>query len=234
MPQLWIVHLSGAAVKSQIYLSNNSFLCGKPRLYMRQSANQEAAFKDLFSKEYNKLCKYAFSYTQDEHTAEDVVQDTFIKIWEKKRDLIESPEIRFYLITAVRNNCITLARKKKNQKTQFTDNTPEPDPEPYFSISQETEKENRQLVQVQEALNQLPPKCKEVFLLIKLHGLSYKDAAATLDISIKTIENQMGKAIRILRDYNKSLILFIYLLADIYFVGIGVFIPFIVSYRKGL
>jgi len=138
---------------------------------------------------------------QDEHLAEDVVQETFIKIWEQKKDLITSPDIRYYLITAVRNNCITAIRKTKTTQTHFTDNTPEPEPEPYLGQRQLRENETEQARKIKDALNQLPPKCKEVFLLVKLHNMSYKQAADSLDISVKTIENQMGKAIKILREH---------------------------------
>jgi len=130
-----------------------------------------------------------------------VVQDTFIKIWEQKKDLIESPNIKFYLVTAVRNNCISFIRKQKTQQVKYTDETPEPEPEPHFTASQHEQQAKEQQQKIADALNQLPPKCREVFLLIKLHGMSYKQAAEALDISVKTIENQMGKAIKVLREF---------------------------------
>lgn len=161
----------------------------------------DQVFKALFAREYERLCRYAYTYLQDEHIAEDVVQETFIKIWEQKKELIGSPDIKFYLITAVRNNCITVIRKQKNQRTASTDNTPEPEPEPFLSTRQHLEHEAENARRIAEALNQLPPKCKEVFLLVKMQGMSYKEAAKTLDLSVKTIENQMGKAIKLLRDF---------------------------------
>ncbi len=162
--------------------------------------NTEKDFKKLFDKEYIQLCKYAYSYMQDEHLAEDVVQETFIKIWEQKKALISSPDVRFYLVTAVRNNCISAIRKTKSTQTHFTDNIPaQSDPEPFLGQMAIKEHENQQTRKIQEALNMLPPKCKEVFLLVKLQGMSYKQAADALDLSVKTIENHMGKAIKILR-----------------------------------
>jgi RNA polymerase sigma-70 factor (ECF subfamily) len=167
---------------------------------MDLSVGQEAQFKQLFSKEYSSLCRYALTYMQDTHAAEDVVQDTFIKIWEQKRDIIHLPEIKFYLITAVRNNCISALRKAKSQQVHFTDETPEPEPEPFITNTQQREMASEQTRRIADALNKLPPKCKEVFLLIKMQGMSYKQAAEALDISVKTVENQMGKAIRLLRE----------------------------------
>lgn len=164
------------------------------------SAVGEATFKALFAQEYNRLCRYALTYVHDTHQAEDIVQETFIKIWEGKRDLIASPDIRFYLITAVRNNCISALRKLKSQPVHYTEETPEPEPEISFTTAQHKEAANEQSKRITAALNNLPPKCREVFLLIKMQGLSYKQAAETLNISIKTVENQMGKAIKVLRE----------------------------------
>ncbi len=164
----------------------------------------DTAFKELFAAEYNNLCRYAVSYLQDSHWAEDVVQDTFVKFWEQKKELSHSAEAKFYLITAVRNNCITALRKQSNRGIQLTDNTPEPSPEPFITNRQAIEDDNEQKQKIADALNQLPPKCKEVFLMVKLHGMSYKQAAESLEISIKTVENQMGKAIKMLRDFTRA------------------------------
>lgn len=167
---------------------------------MGQPAAAEVAFKEIFTKEYDNLCRYALTYMQDENMAEDIVQETFIKIWEQKKDLISSPNIKFYLITSVKNNCISAIRKQNSQKTQYTDNTPEPDPEPFVMRMQLQEQENERMTAVRTALDRLPPKCKEVFLLVKMQGLSYKQVADTLELSVKTVENQMGKALKILRE----------------------------------
>lgn len=161
----------------------------------------EIAFRNLFAQEYSKLCRYALTFLQDSHQAEDVVQETFIKIWERKRDMIASPEIRFYLVTAVRNNCISALRKLRSQNIQFTENTPEPEPEPHITALQLHEAASEQSRIIAAALDRLPPKCREVFLLVKMQGLSYKQAAETLGLSVKTIENQMGKAIKVLREH---------------------------------
>jgi RNA polymerase sigma-70 factor (ECF subfamily) len=167
---------------------------------MTPAGGAAIAFKNIFEQEYSKLCRYALTFLNDSHQAEDVVQETFIKIWERKQEIISSPEMRFYLVTAVRNNCISALRKLKTQNTTFTENTPEPEPELHFTISQHQEEANEQAKKIANALDLLPPKCKEVFLLVKMQGLSYKQTAETLDISVKTVENQMGKAIKVLRE----------------------------------
>lgn len=158
------------------------------------------AFKTLFDQEYSKLCRYALTYLHDSHQAEDVVQETFIKIWERKQEIIDSPDVRFYLITAVRNNCISALRKLKTQSVTFTENTPEPEPEIHFTTRQHLEAASDQSRKIANALELLPAKCKEVFLSVKMQGLSYKQTAEMLDISVKTVENQMGKALKVFRE----------------------------------
>ncbi len=195
--------------------------------FMGTGLGKEALFRQLFAAEYQKLCRYAFSFLQDEQTSEDVVQETFIKIWQQKQELIGAQEIRFYLINAVRNNCISYLRKRKNQPVQFTDSTPEPEPEPVITRAAQMELLDEQQRKVAEALEQLPPKCKEIFLLIKLHGLSYKEAAASLELSVKTIENQMGKAIKLLREFalTPSVWLYLFIFIRQLLSNIGVFRP---------
>ncbi len=173
----------------------------------------EVAFKHLFAQEYSKLCRYALTFLSDSHQAEDVVQETFIRIWERQRDIIASPNARFYLISAVRNNCITALRKLKKQNIVFTDTTPEPEPEIHFTALQQKEAERERTGKIAAALDLLPPKCREVFLLIKMQGLTYQQAADTLSISVKTVENQMGKALKVLRE--NVLLLFMLLSAII-------------------
>jgi RNA polymerase sigma-70 factor (family 1) len=174
---------------------------------MERTAAKETVFRELFEKEYNGLCRYAMTYMQDSHLAEDVVQDTFIKIWEHKTDLVSSPQIRFYLLTAVKNNCISALRKQNTRGEVFTDTDPDIHPEPFITTRQHYEQLDEQKKKIADALNQLPPKCKEVFLLVKMQGLSYKQAAESLEISVKTVENQMGKAIKTLREHVGTLVL---------------------------
>jgi len=169
----------------------------------------ETVFRTLFQNEYARLCRYALTYMQDEQLAEDVVQETFIRIWEVKKDLIASPNIRFYLITSVKNNCISVLRKQKVQQVQYMADPPEPEPEPFFHSGEREDEQNRQRKKIRDALNLLPPKCREIFLMVKLHGLSYKQTADILKLSVKTVENQMGKALRIFKEYSAILIIII-------------------------
>lgn len=180
------------------------------------AAQHDTAFKALFAAQYEPLCRHALTFLKDEHAAEDVVQATFIRFWETKKDLLASPDARFYLVTAVRNNCISELRKAKTSPVRYTDAEPEPEPEIHFTALQQREAATEQSRRIAAALDCLPPKCREVFLLIKLHGASYKQAAETLGISIKTVEAQMGKAVKLLREGAMAALLLLFIFAKIF------------------
>ena len=160
-------------------------------------------FQLVFRTYYNLLCNYAFTFTKDEDASEDLVQDLFIKIWEQRRGLLKEASIRYYLFTAVRNNCITWLRREKQSATiQLTG---------YETISTTTDypgelmdEEKDEKILLEQAIAQLPPKCKEIFLLSRFGKLSYKEIATNLDISPKTVENQLGKALKMLRAFLKE------------------------------
>jgi len=168
---------------------------------MNLNENTNDQFKLVFVQYYNKLCNYAYSIVKDFDSSEDVVQEVFIKIWENRQDLITSEEIRFYLFASVRNNCLTYLKKnKKNILVPISDQDGREDP---VTSLQEQEPAINYKELLNQAIQQLPPKCKEVFLLSRISKQSYKEIADQLGISIKTVENQIGKALQILRRFAK-------------------------------
>ncbi|MFL0170668.1 RNA polymerase sigma-70 factor [Tenacibaculum maritimum] len=160
-------------------------------------------FEILFKKSYKELSSVAYHYLKDEEESKDVVQEVFIKVWEKRKDLIEDPQAIFYLVTAVKNNCISKLRKKMQHLSVddvMVRNTLKED------VSKESYSEEELDVYqfVNKALEELPPKCLIVFKLSRFDLLTYAQIAERLGISIKTVENQMGKAIKIMRSYIKE------------------------------
>ena len=155
-------------------------------------------FKVVFQQYYNLLCNYAGTFINDQDTREDIVQEIFIKVWENRRDLIGSDALRFYLFTAVRNNCLTYISKSRKHSW-----------EPIESLSNEPHEQPGEALQnntdypalVKKALSLLPPKCKEVFLLSRISNLSYREIAEMLNISKKTVEHQVGKALKVMRNF---------------------------------
>lgn len=156
-------------------------------------------FEQVFRQHYQSLCSYAHNFLQDQEASEDLVQDVFIKIWESGKMEIGIDKIKFYLFTAVRNNCLTRLQKiKKNIIREIQDE----DAVEEISLKiDDNEKGKNPKELVSMALGQLPPKCREVFMLSRLSGFSYRQIAESQEISVKTVENQMGKAISILKKF---------------------------------
>ncbi len=180
-------------------------------------------FRIFFDQHYQRLCSYAFSFLKDEESCEDIVQDIFIKIWENRQDLIGSDQLKFYMFSAVRNNCLTKIQKNKKYREIEMDPDMETGeiinkPDPEEAIAEPG-------VLIAKALDLLPPKCREIFLLSRISNLSYKQIADNLELSVKTVENQMSKALKILRIFareNK-----IYFLIAFCVIGVKYFDPHI-------
>ncbi|MCO6497168.1 MAG: RNA polymerase sigma-70 factor [Chitinophagaceae bacterium] len=156
-------------------------------------------FKKVFEQYYNELCNYALTFLKDLSSSEDVVQEVFVRIWEKRQDIVTSENIKFYLYVAVRNNSLTYLNKSKKVKVVELN---EYDAAEENRLSpEEADALPDYKTQLGNAMDRLPPKCKEVFVLSRLSRQSYKEIAETMGISVKTVENQMGKALRILREF---------------------------------
>ena len=166
-------------------------------------------FRLVFEEYYVALSNFAYTYTKDKAVSEDIVQEVFLRIWEKRPDLIGNSSIRFYMYTAVRNNCLTHLQHSKRILSLHSvrlENSVSVLP----AVSSD-EKPADLMPMIQRALSLLPPKCKEVFLLSRMGNLSYKEIAKTLGISVKTVDNQVGKAMKILRNFVKEHKLFLLL-----------------------
>ena len=175
-----------------------------------------AGYEKIFKQYYASLCVYARRIIKDADASEDIVHEVFIKLWEKREQIDPQQSLKSYLFTSVHNRCLNYIRDNK----KFTER------DEYFENSKLTddtaEVEQSELeAKVFEAINKLPEKCKEVFQMCKLEELKYSEVAEKLGISIKTVENQMGKALKVLREELGSL----FILACLIFFNmeIGVF-----------
>ncbi|RAV29483.1 RNA polymerase sigma factor [Sinomicrobium soli] len=177
------------------------------------SGGNEKAFEQLFDTYRNILYKYSYSMLGSKPHAEEIVQDVFLKVWQKRETL--SPELSFksYLFTITRNRIITFLKKAaKDQELRevifyssrkFTDSTD-------LHI-RETEVEKIK----KEALNLLPPRRRQIFEMSRYEGKSYEEIAKELGLSKNTVRNQMSMALETLRDFllkhkHISIILFLF------------------------
>ena len=157
--------------------------------------DDHAAYKELFTSFYPPLMHFVTGIIKSRMAAEEVVSDLFLKIWEKRKTLEEIQNLRVYCFVAARHLSINQLEKQKRQHTSDIDNyknllvNPTPDPEECM-ISAEM------LKRIQEVVESLPPRCKLSFKLIKEFGFKYREAAEILQVSEKTIENQLSIALK--------------------------------------
>jgi RNA polymerase sigma-70 factor (ECF subfamily) len=157
----------------------------------------------LFNTYYSRLCAYALRYVERKEYAEDVVSDTFYKMWEKDNISIKT-SLQGYLFQAVYNNCMYFIRQKKHQEIQKEfDNT-----NSGKLIGGFTEEDSLIMKEIKEAIeqavNKLPQQARTIFILKRHEGLKNKEIAKQLDISIKTVEMHMTRSLTFLRDELKG------------------------------
>lgn len=159
-------------------------------------------FQQAFNEQYQPLCRYAFTLVKDREACEDIVQETFLRVWEKRKDLIGTEGLNFYLFRAIRNNCLSFLEHKQKHAASELRSVDLADAPGDTNREKENGKDFPTLLN--EAIENLPPKCREVFVLSRVSDLSYQQISDTLDISVKTVENHMGKALKILRSFVRS------------------------------
>src|SRR5688500_13706056 len=157
--------------------------------------DDEPAYKEIFFTYYTPLLRFAQTFVDDRQSAEEIVSDVMMKIWEKRKGLPSISNLRVYLYISTKNTALNyLAKQKKVEivsieylNLDFPSNTLNPE---QLMISAEM------MRRINNAINSLPPRCKLVFKLVKEDGLPYKEVADILDISIKTIDSHLAIALR--------------------------------------
>ena len=160
----------------------------------------ERAFKYFFDSYYDDLCNFVNGYLRDETLSEDIVQGIFVYLWEKKDTLPLNCSIKAYLYTASKNKALNHLRNLKTKNKVITD---------LLKQSEEYSSENADLFiefedlkkLVINAISALPAQCKIIYQLSRDKGLSNKEIADHLGISVKTVENQITIAIRKIKDF---------------------------------
>jgi len=167
------------------------------------SGGDEKAFEKLFRAFYPSLCLFASGILNNKESAEETVQETFLKIWENRLSLHINSSVKNYLFTAVRNRCLNQLQHEKiknlHARRLMEETSPEIDYSDHFL--------DPDLARIiGESILSLPEKRREIFRLNREDGLKYKDIAEKLNISLKTVETQMGLALRTLREKLKDFI----------------------------
>ncbi|MBT9190428.1 RNA polymerase sigma factor [Zobellia russellii] len=157
----------------------------------------EKAYVYLVENYHNRLCAYANSLIRDDLLAEDIVQNVFVQIWEKRAKLKNELTLESYLYKSVHNKFIDEYRKGKAvmalEKKYMTALE--------LAIEEKDEAQEQKILNILfAAIQELPPKCKQIFLMSKKEGLTNIEISQCLNLSKKTVESQITKAFRILRN----------------------------------
>ena len=152
-------------------------------------------FDDLFRYNYRPLCLYALHYLQDVDLSEDIVQESYTALWEKLSEGAHVLNWRSYLYMTVRNRCLDHLRRK---------GIPTESLKPYdtYGIIDDDDAQERSKTEARlwTAIDSLPEKCREVFILSKRDGLKYEEIAEELNLSVNTVRNQISKALKVLKE----------------------------------
>ena len=156
--------------------------------------DDQQAYRELYTSLYSYLFGFAKTIVQSRESAEEVVSDVFIKLWERRKELEKIENLKVYLYVATRNIAFNYLDKQKRNSTNSIDDVEAEftsidfDPEQLLITAD-------MLALIQKAIDQLPPKCKIIFKLAKEDGLKYREVAEVLNISVKTVENQLAIAL---------------------------------------
>ncbi len=156
------------------------------------------SFEMLFHRFYKGLFGYARTLVSSGEVAEEVVQDVFYNVWKNRESLRITRSWQSYLFRSVYNNSMMYLRKTRREHTMEEGMVPEPrdrapDPSQELQFHEMSDK-------VSEAIRDLPERTREIFLMNRQEGLKYREIAERLSISVKTVEANMGKALRALRN----------------------------------
>ncbi len=152
-----------------------------------------AIFKIEFDRLYLPLCMYSLRILNIREEAEDIVQQCFVSVWQILGNGEEINNLKGYLYRSVRNRSLKRSHELNSELTECIDNISD-------NVSEEDIDTSERDAKLWKAIDNLPEKCREIFLLSKRDGLSNKEIASKMNISVKTVENQMTKAFSRLRE----------------------------------
>ena len=172
--------------------------------------SDEQAFKSLFERYYAALCLFAKRYIEELTVREDIVQEVFFRLWEKRKQITVTSSAQNYLLTSVRNLCLNYLRRQETQQPFEESLFDQPEDEEGDRLIQLRELEE----QLAQALAQLPPEYRLAFELNRMEGKSLEEVAQRMGVSTRTVERYRDKAIALLQtELKEYLPLFLLLFA---------------------
>jgi RNA polymerase sigma-70 factor (ECF subfamily) len=165
-------------------------------LLERLKAGDESALDMLFTTWYPYLFRIAYTMLQDTDASKDCVQEVFVRFWQKREILEVQSTLKGYLQRMIVNECLAFKRRQK-MHARPEDHNALPDPSP--SALHHLESGSLETL-IHEAIDRLPDQCALIFRMSRLEEMSYREIAEHLELSPKTVENQIGKALKLLRE----------------------------------
>jgi RNA polymerase sigma-70 factor (ECF subfamily) len=167
--------------------------------------SKQEQFESLFKRHHKVLCDLAYNIVGDKDAAKDVVQEVFFKLW-KNRDEIHFGELlRNYLFRATSHTAYNYVRSRRkivriddaSSLEERIANTPDSENAGYSELE----------LRIRSAIDRLPSRCRTIYVMSRHEGLKYQEIASALNLSLKTVENQMGIALQKLREELKSYVM---------------------------
>lgn len=189
-------------------------------IIIRLKEGNKTAFTEVYNKYSRRLHYFANEYLQNSDESMDIVQNVFIQLYESVPGLDADSNLEAFLITSTKNACISQLRKNKVRQQYFQSTVQNMELElnlkalEAFEYSDVTFNEVRDSVKV--AIEELPPKCKEVFLLSRQKQLKYQEIAQELDVSTRTVERRMTEALSLLKSKLKEFFILLYIFDSLF------------------
>src|SRR5262245_51008621 len=163
----------------------------------RMREGDVAAFEAAFRAWYGELCSFVRPQMGSAHAAEEIVQEVFLRVWRARASLDPEQSLRAYLYRAARNTALNQLKRRRLETRWLIEAAAAPAPLA-VDADQETQVNELQTA-LQNALESLPERCRLVFTMSRHQGLTYAEIATALGISVKTVETQIGRALKLLR-----------------------------------
>ncbi len=167
---------------------------------VRQNGDKQA-YEELFRLYHKRLHGFAYTFVRQAETAEDIIQTVFLNIWADKQNWDPPGTVREYLFAAVRNQALNVLRHQKvvaDKEEEVIRSFEELSKATLIHDHMDSGEFNKQ---VQQGIESLPPRCRQIYLLNRRSGLTYIEIAEYLGVSINTVNTQMGRALKSLRDH---------------------------------
>lgn len=155
----------------------------------------EVGLKGLFDLYYKPLCVFALQFIDSYEEAEDMIQELFVKFWERRENEVFQGSMRSYLFSSVRHNCIKLLKSRRKFRFDSIENYEELLEEKYTPEEMAEEREK-----LYAEIERLPEQCRKVFEAVILKDMKYREAAELLDLSVNTVKTHLARAIKQLRN----------------------------------